>query len=98
VAIQGQWVEEANPELRLLAPFVARDPAFRWHPEADAIRHADYSRRAPKSKLRCFYFPSCGALSVRSAVRLGRKAYSPPSVRMKRCSPGRDWYVPELPR
>jgi glutathione synthase/RimK-type ligase-like ATP-grasp enzyme len=47
---QFLWVEEANPELRLLAPFVdfllARDPAFRWQPEADAIRHADYSRRA----------------------------------------------------
>ena len=31
---QFLWVEEANPELRLLAPFVAfllsRDPAFRW--------------------------------------------------------------------
>jgi len=47
---QFLWVEDANPELRLLAPFVdfllARDPAFRWRPEADAIRHADYSRRA----------------------------------------------------
>ena len=47
---QFLWVEEANPELRLLAPFVdfllARDPAFRWQPAADAIRHADYSRRA----------------------------------------------------
>jgi len=43
-----------GPELRLLAPFVdfllSRDPAFRWQPEADAeadaIRHADYRRRA----------------------------------------------------
>ena len=47
---QFLWVEEANPELRLLATFVdfllSRDPAFRWQPEADAIRHADYRRRA----------------------------------------------------
>jgi hypothetical protein len=47
---QFLWVEEANPELRLLVPFVSfllsRDPAFRWQPEADAIRHADYRRRA----------------------------------------------------
>jgi glutathione synthase/RimK-type ligase-like ATP-grasp enzyme len=47
---QFLWVEEANPDLRLLAPFVdfllSRDPAFRWQPEADAIRHADYRPRA----------------------------------------------------
>jgi hypothetical protein len=47
---QFLWVEEANPELRLLAPFVdfllSRDPAFRWQPKADAIRHADYRQRA----------------------------------------------------
>jgi glutathione synthase/RimK-type ligase-like ATP-grasp enzyme len=47
---QFLWVEDASPDLRLLAPFVdfllSRDPAFRWQPEADPIRHADYSRRA----------------------------------------------------
>ena len=40
----------ASPELPLLAPFIdfllSRDPTFRWQPEADPIRHADYSRRA----------------------------------------------------
>lgn len=42
----------ACPEIRLLAPFVdfllARQPDFRWWPSQaqDAIRHADYYRKA----------------------------------------------------
>jgi len=49
---QFLWIEEACPEIRLLAPFVdfllARQPDFRWWPSqsVDAIRHADYYRRA----------------------------------------------------
>lgn len=43
---QFLWVEEAQPEIRLLAPFVdfllARRRDFRWQPAADAARHADY--------------------------------------------------------
>ena len=46
---QFLWVEEANPEIRLLAPFVdfllSRDPDFQWT-AADGIRHADYYPRA----------------------------------------------------
>jgi glutathione synthase/RimK-type ligase-like ATP-grasp enzyme len=46
---QFLWVEEANPELRLLAPFVdfllSRDPELRWT-ATDGIRHADYHQRA----------------------------------------------------
>lgn len=47
---QFLWVEEANPGIPLLAPFVdfllSRDPGFRWRPAADALRHADYGPRA----------------------------------------------------
>ena len=47
---QFLWVEEANPELRLLAPFVdfllSRDPEFRWRETADGLRHASYHQRA----------------------------------------------------
>ena len=43
---QFLWVEEANPELRLLAPFVdfllAKRADFRWQPSASAIRHVDF--------------------------------------------------------
>lgn len=42
---QFLWVEEACPDIRLLAPFVefllARDPHFRWRPDRNAIRHED---------------------------------------------------------
>lgn len=47
---QFLWVEEANSEIPLLAPFVdfllSRDPDFRWQPKDGAIRHEDYQRRA----------------------------------------------------
>jgi glutathione synthase/RimK-type ligase-like ATP-grasp enzyme len=47
---QFLWVEEANPEIPVLAPFVdfllSRDPVFRWRPAPDAIRQADYRQRA----------------------------------------------------
>lgn len=49
---QFLWIEEACPEIRLLAPFVdfllARQPDFRWGPARapHALRHADYYRRA----------------------------------------------------
>ncbi|HVR96356.1 MAG TPA: hypothetical protein VMW27_07070 [Thermoanaerobaculia bacterium] len=47
---QFLWVEEANPELPLLAPFVdfllSRRPDFRWQPRAEAIRHTDYVQPA----------------------------------------------------
>lgn len=47
---QFLWVEEANPGIPLLAPFVdfllSRDPGFRWRTAADAPRHADYAPRA----------------------------------------------------
>lgn len=42
---QFLWVEEACPDLHLLAPFVdfllARRPDFRWTPADGAVRHAD---------------------------------------------------------
>jgi len=51
---QFLWVEEANPELRLLAPFVdfllSHDPEFRWS-ATDGIRHADYYPRARERAL-----------------------------------------------
>ena len=51
---QFLWVEEANPELRLLAPFVdfllSRDPEFLWT-ATDGIRHADYYPRAREHAL-----------------------------------------------
>lgn len=47
---QFLWVEEACPEIRLLAPFVefllARRADFRWRPDAAAIRHADLAGAA----------------------------------------------------
>jgi hypothetical protein len=51
---QFLWVEEANPEVLLLAPFVdfllSRRPDFRWQPRwqpnGGVARHADYHRRA----------------------------------------------------
>ena len=52
---EGQflWIEEACPEIRLLAPFVdfllARRRDFRWQEAPDAIRHADYYWRACES-------------------------------------------------
>ncbi len=43
---QFLWIEEAQPEIRLLAPFVdfllARRRDFRWRPTPDAPRHGDY--------------------------------------------------------
>ncbi len=43
---QFLWVEEANPELPMLAPFVAfllaKRADFRWQPSASAIRHVDF--------------------------------------------------------
>ncbi len=43
---QFLWVEEACPDLPLLAPFVdfllARRPDFRWTPGPDILRHADW--------------------------------------------------------
>jgi glutathione synthase/RimK-type ligase-like ATP-grasp enzyme len=43
---QFLWVEEANPDLPVLAPFLdfllSRRPDFRWRPGPGAIRHADY--------------------------------------------------------
>ena len=39
------WLAAAANRLAL-SRGLSRDPAFRWQPEADAIRHADYSRRA----------------------------------------------------
>ncbi|HEX9940636.1 MAG TPA: hypothetical protein VGG03_01370 [Thermoanaerobaculia bacterium] len=42
---QFLWVEEANPELQVLAPFVdfllAGRPDFRWQPSPEAVRHED---------------------------------------------------------
>jgi hypothetical protein len=50
LAGQFLWVEEANPELRLLAPFVefllSRDPEFRWSDPGSGPRHAAYYPRA----------------------------------------------------
>jgi hypothetical protein len=47
---QFLWVEEANPEIHLLAPFVdfllSRQPDFRWQPRAGAIGHAEYHKAA----------------------------------------------------
>jgi hypothetical protein len=47
---QFLWIEEAQPEIRLLAPFVdfllSRRRDFRWRPSPDAPRHADYYRAA----------------------------------------------------
>lgn len=43
---QFLWVEEACPDLPLLAPFVdfllARHPGFRWQPTPGFVRHADW--------------------------------------------------------
>jgi hypothetical protein len=43
---QFLWVEEANPELPMLAPFVAfllaKRADFRWQPTAAPIRHIDF--------------------------------------------------------
>lgn len=43
---QFLWVEEAHPDLLLLAPFLdfllSGRPDFRWQPSPGAIRHADY--------------------------------------------------------
>jgi glutathione synthase/RimK-type ligase-like ATP-grasp enzyme len=43
---QFLWVEEANPDLLLLAPFLdfllSRRPDFRWQPSPGAVHHADY--------------------------------------------------------
>ena len=43
---QFLWVEESNPELLILAPFmdflIAGRPDFRWEPTAAPPRHADY--------------------------------------------------------
>lgn len=47
---QFLWVEEACPDLPLLAPFVdfliAGRPDFRWQPSPGAIRHADWNPAA----------------------------------------------------
>jgi len=47
---QFLWIEESQPEIRLLAPFVdfllSRRRDFRWRPSPDAPRHADYYRAA----------------------------------------------------
>jgi hypothetical protein len=47
---QFLWVEEANPDLPVLAPFVdfllSRDPDFRWTPGPHAPRHADFLKAA----------------------------------------------------
>lgn len=47
---QFLWVEEANPEILVLAPFVefllARQPDFRWRPEGDPIRHSGFHQAA----------------------------------------------------
>jgi len=47
---QFLWVEEACPDLPMLAPFVdfllARRPDFRWEPTSGAVRHADWYPRA----------------------------------------------------
>jgi glutathione synthase/RimK-type ligase-like ATP-grasp enzyme len=47
---QFLWVEEACPEIRLLAPFVefllARRADFRWRPEPAGIRHEDLAEAA----------------------------------------------------
>jgi biotin carboxylase len=47
---QFLWVEEANPEILLLAPFVdfllSRDPDFGWQAPAEPIRHAGYYPRS----------------------------------------------------
>jgi hypothetical protein len=47
---QFLWVEELDPDIRLLAPFVefllSRRPDFRWRPEPGAIRHRDFFPRA----------------------------------------------------
>jgi hypothetical protein len=47
---QFLWVEEANPDLLLLAPFVdfllSRRPDFRWRPTGGAIRHAAFHQAA----------------------------------------------------
>jgi len=43
---QFLWIEEAQPEIRLLAPFVdfllARRRGFRWRSTKGGVRHADY--------------------------------------------------------
>lgn len=47
---QFLWVEEACPDLLLLAPFIdfllARRPDFRWQPTPGAVRHADWNPKA----------------------------------------------------
>lgn len=47
---QFLWVEEANPEVPTLAPFVdfllSRDPGFRWRRPESFPRHADAYPRA----------------------------------------------------
>jgi glutathione synthase/RimK-type ligase-like ATP-grasp enzyme len=47
---QFLWVEEACPDLLLLAPFVdfllARRPDFRWQPTPGAVHHADWRPRS----------------------------------------------------
>ncbi|HYU33147.1 MAG TPA: hypothetical protein VEW48_13380, partial [Thermoanaerobaculia bacterium] len=47
---QFLWVEEACPDLPMLAPFVdfllARRPDFRWEPRPGIERHADWHPRA----------------------------------------------------
>ncbi len=43
---QFLWIEEACPEIRLLAPFtdflLSRRRDFRWRPSSEPVRHADY--------------------------------------------------------
>jgi hypothetical protein len=43
---QFLWVEEASPEIPMLAPFVdfllAKEPGFEWRPGASPIRHTDF--------------------------------------------------------
>jgi glutathione synthase/RimK-type ligase-like ATP-grasp enzyme len=47
---QFLWVEEANPDILVLAPFVeflqSRRPDFRWKPTSGGFRHRDYYPRA----------------------------------------------------
>jgi glutathione synthase/RimK-type ligase-like ATP-grasp enzyme len=47
---QFLWVEEANPDIPLLAPFIeflqARRRDFRWHPLPGSLRHRDVYARA----------------------------------------------------
>lgn len=47
---QFLWIEEACPDIRLLAPFadflLSGRPDFRWRSSPKPVRHADYYRRA----------------------------------------------------